>query len=123
LLQEPAVATLLAIQVARGAHALHQAHSSNSNNSSSGQGEQQQQQQQQAAESAPADTTNPGAKQLYQLLLDAAGMPGLGICSHDGSSSSDAIPSSAGESNSSSSRDVYNDMYDLVSGTIPTMQV
>jgi hypothetical protein len=130
LLQHPDVATLLAIQVACAAHALHQAHSSCSNSSSSSSSsgqEEQQQQQQEAAESAPANTTNARPKQLYQLLLDAAGVPGLGCCSRESSSSSSSSSSddSAVESSRSSSndiRDVHDDMCDLVSGTIPAMQ-
>jgi hypothetical protein len=94
MLQHPDVATLLAIQVARAAHALHQAHSSISNSSSSsGQDEQQQQH-----AVTPADTTNTSPTQLYQLLLNAAGVPGLG------------------SSSNCSSSDVYDDMYDLVNG-------
>jgi hypothetical protein len=75
---------------------------SSSSNSQGAPAQMPQEQQQQVAQATMEDTSSTAPERLYQLLLDAAGVPGLGSCSHsdeddpdaalaDGSSSSDAI--------------------------------
>jgi hypothetical protein len=126
VLQQPGAAALLAIELARSACALHQWQqrqaysvgnpnrnsllSSSSSSSSSSrhkapaqmaqEQQQQQQQQQQMPHDTPEDTSSMAPEQLYQLLLDAAGVPGLGRCNHSDEDDPDAAPAGGGSSSS-----------------------